>query len=443
MKHGAYLFALRAAAKVAFATTVAGCSDVVIVEPDDETDETDETNEVVTSTSSSASSGSSVASSSASTGTGTPVVPVCDEPAAGWEIYDEPTFECCIGAIAADIADGPLPFDAAEPVKGCCAQLVMDNYEAIWSGEPLVHPAPEEVIAACCELRHGNTGCTPWGPPMPPAFDDDEAPVSGERWVLDLREEARAHSPSVPRHPALTQAAIETWRGRMVNESASSAVFAALARQLEAAGAPTDAVQRCDTFAEEERSHGVLCASVVAALGGEAIAALPPAEPFPRHEGVDPMEAAIRNVLSVACLSETVAVALIGAERAEMPDGELRDLLTRIWADEIGHARFGWRFVAEQLPSLDDAARQRLSLYLRVAFRHLERHELAHLPASSRPPAEGVELGLCEGNAARNLFYATVREVVVRRLDDLGLQASLAWESRRAARAPAALRASA
>ena len=38
-----------------------------------------------------------------------------------------------------------------------------------------------------------------------------------------------------------------------------------------------------------------------------------------------------------------VAVALIGAERMEMPDGELRDLLTGIWSDEVGHWKLAGR----------------------------------------------------------------------------------------------------
>ncbi len=446
MKEGAFLFALRAAAKVAFATTAAGCAGSVLVDRDEdvETDESEaEDGSASTTSATGGTSAGSTVSSGASSSTGTVDVPTkCDAPPAGWEAYDEATFACCVGSIASEMVDGALPVDADDHIQGCCAQLVVENYEALWSGTQLVHDAPADVLSACCVLRHGNPACTPWGPPTPPHEDFDDA-VSGESRWLDLRAEAARLAPEVPSLPGLESAAIETWRGRMANETASSGVFAALARQLEEAGAPLADVVACETFSDEEKRHGVLCGAVVEALGGEAIAVLPAPEPFPRHEGVSAVEAAIRNVLSVGCLSETVAVALIGAERAEMPDGELRDLLTRIWADEIGHARFGWSFVEREVPRLDDAARARLSLYLRVAFRHLERHELAHLPVGSRPPREGVRLGLCDGRAARNLFYATVTRVIVRRLDEMGLMASLAWESRNDSRAPASLRASA
>lgn len=440
------MFALRAAAKVAFATTAAGCAGTVLVERDEdvETDETEtetgSSSGTTSSTSASSTSASSTVSAGSSSSTGIVDDPTCEEPAAGWEVYDQGTFGCCVDFISYEIVKGALPVDADEHVQGCCAQLVVENYDALWSGEPLVHGAPDDVMTACCVLRHGNPACTPWGPPTPP-HDDESGEVSGESRWLDLRAEAAGVAPEVPSLPLLAESAIETWRGRMINETASSSVFAALAKQLEDAGAPESDVIACETFSEEEKRHGILCGAVVEALGGEAIAVLPAPETFPRHEGVNAIEAAIRNVLSVGCLSETVAVALIGAERAEMPEGELRTLLTRIWADEIGHARFGWSFVERELERLDDAARARLSLYLRTAFRHLERHELAHLPVSSRPPHEGAALGLCDGRAARNLFYATVTRVIVPRLDDMGLRATVAWESRHAPRAPASLRA--
>jgi len=135
----------------------------------------------------------------------------------------------------------------------------------------------------------------------------------------------------------------------------------------------------------------------------------------------------LRNVLSICCLSETVAVALIGAERLEMPASELRDLLTGIWADEVGHARFGWRLLGRLAPTLDAAKKARLADYLEVAFAALVDHELAHLPLASCPPPEGAALGLCSGAAARELFFATVRTVIVPGIERHGIAAAGAW----------------
>jgi hypothetical protein len=248
--------------------------------------------------------------------------------------------------------------------------------------------------------------------------------------AIDLRAQAGRHAVAVPAVPHLNGSARATWRGRMVNEYASSRVFDGLAAQMHDGGLDPACVVECRTFAEEERTHGVLCGAVLQALGGEAVAPDRDDGTFPCHRDAPPVEGVLRNVLSVSCLSETVAVSLIGAERLMMPEGELRELLTRIWADEVGHARFGWRLVAQLLPATDTDQRARLGAYLAVAFAHLERHELAHLPVDAQPPREGAALGLCSGADARALFYATVEEVIVRQLDGLGLAASEAWAGR-------------
>lgn len=245
--------------------------------------------------------------------------------------------------------------------------------------------------------------------------------------TLDLREAARAHMPAVADMPHLREAAIRTWRGRMINEHSSARVFEGLARQLAAAGLD-DVVDEVRGFADEERRHGVLCGAVVEALGGEARAEVPDGDPYPEHEDAKmPLEAALRNMLSICCLSETVAVSLIGAERMEMPEGELRDLLTRIYADEVGHSRFGWRLLGRVAPALDAETKDRLGDWLEVALDHLVEHELAHLPESSEPPPEGVVLGLCSGPDARKLFFDTITKVIVPGLERHGLPARRAW----------------
>src|SRR5215472_13837050 len=133
--------------------------------------------------------------------------------------------------------------------------------------------------------------------------------------VLDLRAEARARAPELPNLPHLRhlrEAAVLTWRGRMVNEYGSSYVFQALGGQLARAGFDGAEVLSCLRFADEERKHGILCGAVVEALGGEAAAPLGDRPPFPAHREVSPLEGALRNLLSVSCLSEKVAVSLIG-----------------------------------------------------------------------------------------------------------------------------------
>jgi hypothetical protein len=228
---------------------------------------------------------------------------------------------------------------------------------------------------------------------------------------LDLREAARAAMPNIGDVPEAQRAsAVLTWRARMVNEYASSEVFDALGEQLARAIEPALG-DECASFADEERRHGVLCGAVVEACGAAARAPIPSRPPFPRHSDAPPRAAALRNLIHVSCMSETVAVSLIGAERLEMPEGPLRELLSRIYADEVGHARFGWRLLERVANDLDPTERAAIERYLPVAFQHLETHELTHLPPRPAPEG-GAALGLCSGLDARELLAETIEQVI-------------------------------
>jgi hypothetical protein len=324
-------------------------------------------------------------------------------------------------------------------VVQCCAEMIESAGAGM--GEHrwdccYVTPDPSLQVEPLDPSVRGHA-CTPWGPPNPAHFGPRRAVhVSGSprRW-LDLRHVARARRPRLPADPrldALRPAAIATWRARMVNEHASARVFEALAEQLQRLD-QSDAARQARAFATEERRHGAQCGAVVEALGGHALAAVDPPSPFPSHpDAATELDALVRNVVSICCMAETVAVALIGAERLQMPEGPLRELLTRILADEVGHARFGWRLLDELAPRLDAAARARLGDYLTVAFDHLVEHELAHLPESSRPPAHGAAWGLCNGRDARRLFFDVVRDAVIPGLQARGLPAQAAWDRRAA-----------
>lgn len=251
--------------------------------------------------------------------------------------------------------------------------------------------------------------------------------------VLDLRRAARRLQPRLDAAPTLRRAAIATWRQRMINEHGSAAVFAGLAAQFEAFGAPAAEVDAVAEMAAEEHRHGVLCGAVVEALGGAAVGEMPAEEALPLHPEVDRREALARNLLSVGCLSETVAVALITAERQKMQPGPLRRILTEILADEVGHARLGWRWIARHAPTFDAATRQRLGAYLALAFAHLEAHEHRFLPLGPALPDGAEQLGLCTGGEARRLFVDAVETVIVPRLESHGLPARAAWQGRHAA----------
>lgn len=252
--------------------------------------------------------------------------------------------------------------------------------------------------------------------------------------VLDLRREGAARRPALADGalPDLEDAeraeAVRTWRGRMVNEHVSAQVWAGLLPQLLAAAVPPGAlVSVADAIADELR-HAELCAGVVLALGGEPIARLPAIVPVPRHADVAPLEAALRNVISVGCLSETIAVSVIRAEHAEIEAGPFGAILASILADEVQHARVGWSLLGVVAPLLDPAARARIDAWLVDALAHLVAWEIPKLPVvSGRRPAL-AQAGVCDGLAARTLFSDTVGQVIVPGLEKAGLAGRAAWE---------------
>jgi hypothetical protein len=254
---------------------------------------------------------------------------------------------------------------------------------------------------------------------------------------LDLREEVQGSKlslgePLPPLADPEMSAVQRTWRGRMVNEHISAQVFAGLIPQLMRAGASAKRQSEAAEMIADELRHARLCAEVLWLVHGEPVAELPEIESMPQHEDAAPLEALLRNLLSVCCLSETVAVSLISAERLASGPEAIAGVLKQILADEVRHARFGWKVVDEIAPTLSPQVRDRLSAYLRVAFAHLEAHELAHLGVGPEPSPEAMAIGLCDGREARRLFYDTVEGIIVPRLEAYGFEARGAWRHREA-----------
>lgn len=250
--------------------------------------------------------------------------------------------------------------------------------------------------------------------------------------ILDLRDDARGRAFDVgdasDLAPEERAAALVNWRDRMVSEHVSSRVFAGFFDKLLRAGMSSRHLDLARAAMDEERSHAVLCARALTALGGEARAPLP--DPLPRiaqHDDADPIEAVLRDAISIGACSETVAVALVGAEREQAATPDLRDLLDRILADEVGHARLGWKLLDELLPSMDDRAKRRLSAYLVAVFEHQIRFHSPFL-AMSAASDRGVSVGAADGPASWVCFVTTMTTVTVPGLEERGLFAQKAWD---------------
>lgn len=210
--------------------------------------------------------------------------------------------------------------------------------------------------------------------------------------------------------PEVRDDALEPWRRRMTDVLASARRLDELAKQLPAADLE-DLVAEAERLADEERRQGALYGAVLETLGGEPIAAIEPVEEPVLHVDATPLEVVLRGTIGICCVGETVAAALLGAERFETPEIELRRLLTEVWRDEIGHSRFGWRLLARVSPTLDRPTKERLGSYLDGAFARLVEHQLACAPSRT----------------AWSVGVDVVDRTVVPALEMYGLEAAKAW----------------
>src|SRR5262249_6176512 len=135
----------------------------------------------------------------------------------------------------------------------------------------------------------------------------------------------------------------------------------------------------------DELRHARLCAAIVQALGGQARAPMVESEDIPRHDGVGALEGLLRNILDVACLEETVGVAVLENRYRHARESTFRRVIAEILDEEIGHSRLGWRLLQQLEPRIDARMRERLGAYLVPAFaRLLERHGGPAKPAADK-----------------------------------------------------------
>jgi hypothetical protein len=251
--------------------------------------------------------------------------------------------------------------------------------------------------------------------------------------VLDLRDAGASYAIDFADPVVLTEeerlGAIETWKKRMINEHISARVFASLIPQMMKAGLPAEWQEQIAIMIQDELRHGQQCAGMVHSLGGDARATMPELPDVPDHDDVGPLECFLRNIISVSCLSETVAVGLIRGEQEDAGPPEMEECLQQILADEVQHARFGWMVLRELSDQLPVEMKQRLSAYLVFAFRSLHEHEMLHLPVDSTPTDAVAQLGVCDGATSREVYFDTVEQVIIPGLEEHGFSARNAWET--------------
>ncbi len=224
--------------------------------------------------------------------------------------------------------------------------------------------------------------------------------------------------------PAVLEVAANTWKSRLHHEHQSSAVFSRLLPQLIEAEATLDAKTAVLKMAMDELHHAALCAEVVRHLGGKPDLEVPSlaTHPLPEHQDVSPQERALRNVLFVGCLSETVALSMLTEERSLTKEPFIRRVLAQLGADEVMHAKLGWAYVGQVWPGISAEGKIRTRQYLSVAVGYLRAIIHDRFPkADNELTPQLAELGLLPASRGLQLLDETLREVILPQLAAVGM----------------------
>lgn len=250
----------------------------------------------------------------------------------------------------------------------------------------------------------------------------------------ELTDQERAAGLDGEYHPRAIEIAIINWKQRMVHEHRSAQTFANLLPGLVAAEAPLDFKTVALRSSMDELRHAALCGQVVELLGGDPKVVVDLAPEAPTiHAEVTPIEQALRNLLFVGCISETIAVGLLTEERDLTTEPFVRRALTQLLSDETLHARIGWAYLREVWPTLDDDQRARTRDYAGRALGYYEQC----IVASTMPGVfdddvleDARRLGFSEPTNAKHLAYTAIEAVVVPELEAVGIDVRDYWTER-------------
>jgi hypothetical protein len=237
-----------------------------------------------------------------------------------------------------------------------------------------------------------------------------------------------------PYSPAQIAFAVAAWPLRAAEELRSALVFRALAAAGRAASLPARWLRRFAAAVHDEVGHARLCATVGASLGAD----LPRYDATPVHGRLavlpEPRARALALLLVEVAIGETISMSLFRAGRRAAVEPLTRAALETIVRDEARHQRLGWDALRAVWPGLAEQERGRLQTAAREGLGALEQQialpALRWLEAGRPFDAAHAALGVLPPEARVEAFYRAVEDLVLPRLDALGLDGAAAWSGR-------------
>jgi hypothetical protein len=220
--------------------------------------------------------------------------------------------------------------------------------------------------------------------------------------------------------------AAAAWPLRAAEELRSALIYRALARAAETvlpAFAP-----KLAAVVHEELAHARLCAQVGERLG----AARPAYDRAPVTERLaqlpTPRARTVALVTSEVAIGETISMAMFRESSRAATEPMTRAAIDAILADEARHQQLGWDALAALGP---DRELESESVHaLRSAEQKIAVPALRFLESGKVFDPAWAALGVVPPERRVEAFYAVVEQVVIPRLERMGIAAASAWAER-------------
>jgi hypothetical protein len=247
---------------------------------------------------------------------------------------------------------------------------------------------------------------------------------------------------------ALRRDAAVQWAGRARAEHGSIQQFTQLAHALCNARAPLHLQGALARLVTDEVRHAELCACMAHACWPEGLEAgdrtfawpvptLPWGEPPPAQGGeVEIFGWAAEAIAVACCLGETLSRPMLDAIAVVATDPIAEACARQILRDEHLHATFGWEALAWLHPRLAEDRRASLHRRLARAFAGFQASTacgiaLEDVAGSDLEIARGApNLGTLTDVQYAMIFYATIEQEILPRLQALGIDGARAWAER-------------
>ncbi len=146
--------------------------------------------------------------------------------------------------------------------------------------------------------------------------------------------------------PALRRAIGETWKRRAHEELKAAMSFTLLSRALLEVGAVPDVLARVTRAVSDEVRHAEALRALASRYLGEEVPWPPPVHVEAESPGPHPRQRAALHVVTLCCVSESIASVFFEAAHDAAVSPSARATLGLVLADEVEHARAGWVYLA-------------------------------------------------------------------------------------------------